>query len=148
MKKNDPPVIIEQVFTKPINTVWNSLIDPDQMRQWFFENIPSFKPEIGFETKFDVKSQDRVFPHLWKVVDVNPGIMITINWKYEGFSGDSLVKFELSEENGLTKLRLSVEILSSFQDDIPEFRRESCITGWEYFLKNRFKSYLEKLDKS
>jgi len=49
MRKNDEPIIVEQTFNRSIDTVWNSVTEIDQMRQWYFENIPSFKPEVGFE---------------------------------------------------------------------------------------------------
>ncbi len=95
MKKNDDPVIVEQSFNTPIEVVWNAITEIDQMRQWYFENIPSFKPEVGFETQFNIKNEDRNFLHLWKVTDVVPLNRITYNWKYEGYPGDSYVGFEL-----------------------------------------------------
>jgi hypothetical protein len=39
---------------------------------------------------------------------------------------------------------LTVEVLEDFPDDIPEFRRESCIGGWNYFINHRLKEYLDK----
>ena len=96
MRKNDEPIIVEQTFNTSIDTVWNSITEIDQMRQWYFENIPSFKPEVGFETQFNVQSQDRNFLHMWKVTEVVPLKMIIYNWKYEGYPGDSFVVFEFS----------------------------------------------------
>jgi hypothetical protein len=31
-----------------------------------------------------------------------------------------------------------------FMDGIPEFKRESGLAGWEYFLNKSLKDYLEK----
>ena len=42
------------------------------MRQWYFENIPAFKAEVGFETQFEIHNQGRIFPHRWKVTKVVP----------------------------------------------------------------------------
>ena len=67
MKKNDEPVIVEQTYNTSMDTVWKSITEIDQMRQWFFENIPSFKPEVRFNTQFNVQSHDRNFLHMWKV---------------------------------------------------------------------------------
>jgi uncharacterized protein YndB with AHSA1/START domain len=131
-------------YNKPINDVWNSITKIDQMRQWYFESIPSFKPEVGFETQFNVKSQGRNFMHLWTVTDVVPSKMLAYNWKYENISGDSLVKFELFEENNLTKLRLTHQVLEDFPDDIPEFKRESGVEGWTFFISKSLKVFLEK----
>jgi len=54
MKKNEEPIIVEQTFNTSVDTVWNALTEIDQMRKWYFESIPSFKPEVGFETQFNV----------------------------------------------------------------------------------------------
>jgi hypothetical protein len=113
------------------------------MRQWFFKDIPAFIPEVGFETQFNVKSQDRNFLHLWKITEVIPLKKITYNWKYEDYPGDSLVTFEISEQNNLTTIKITTLILESFPQDIPEFTRESYVEGWTYFIKKSLKEFLE-----
>jgi len=144
MKKNEPLIIVEQTFNKSIEKVWRSITEIDHMRQWYFENIPDFKPEIGFETQFMIVNKGRKFLHLWKVTEVIPQRKITYTWKFKDYAGDSYVDFDLFEQKEGTKLRLTVHVLEDFSDDIPEFRRESCIGGWEYFIKKRLKEYLEK----
>jgi len=143
MKKDDDPIIIEQKFQKPPESVWDAITDIRQMRQWYFENIPDFKPEVGFKTQFEVRSGDRIFPHRWKITEVIPSKKITYNWKYDGYPGDSFVTFELFPHNDQTLLRLTTEIVEDFPQDIPEFRRESCVGGWTYFIQNSLKDYLE-----
>lgn len=49
------------------------------MRQWFFENIESFKPEVGFETQFNVQAESRNFLHMWKIIEVVPMKKIVYN---------------------------------------------------------------------
>ena len=144
MKKNEEPIIIEQTFNTSIDAVWKTIKDIDQMRKWYFENIPSFKPEVGFETRFNVQTQDRDFMHLWKVTEVVPLKKLAYNWKYESISGDSFVNFELFEENKMTKLILTHQVLEDFPDDIPEFKRESGVEGWTFFINKSLKEFLEK----
>jgi len=114
------------------------------MHKWYFESIHSFKPEVGFKTRFSVESNGRIFTHLWNVNEVIQDKLITYSWKYEQYNGDSLVKFELSEENRLTKLRLTHQVLEDFPDGIPEFRRESGLEGWKFFISKSLKEFLEK----
>ncbi len=64
------------------------------------------------------------------------------NWRYKEYSGDPFVTFELFENENYVQLRLVAEIIRSFPSDIPEFTRESCIGGWEYFIKSSLKEYL------
>ena len=144
MRKNDEPIIVEQIFNNSSEEVWNSITDIEQMRQWYFENIPSFKPEVGFETHFNVQSQDRNFLHMWKVTEVVPLKLIRYNWKFKEYPGDSFVVFELFKEKNLIKLRVTNQVKESFPDDIPEFSRESGVEGWTFFIKKRLKEFLEK----
>jgi len=144
MKKNEEPIIVEQTFNASVDTVWSAITGIEQMRQWYFESIPSFEPEVGFTIQFIVQSQDKIFLHKWKVTEVIPMKKIAYNWKYEGISGDSFVKFELFEENKMTKLRLTHQVLEDFPDDIPEFKRESGLEGWKFFIKKNLRDFLEK----
>jgi len=143
MKTSDEPIIVEQSFNSSIESVWDSITDIEQMRLWYFENIPAFKPEIGFETQFSVQSNDRNFLHMWKVTEVQPLKMIKYSWTFEGYPGKSTVTFELLKQDTLTKLKLTVDILENFPEDISEFTRESCIAGWKYFITNRLKDFLK-----
>ena len=143
MKTTDKPIIVEITLPFPIEKVWRAITELPQMHKWFFEQIENFEPIVGFETRFDVKSESRVFPHLWKVTEVNPPYIITTNWKYEGYTGNSLVTFHLSEAKGKTNLKVITKIVEDFQDDVPEFSKESCLGGWHYFL-DKLNSYLQQ----
>lgn len=144
MKATDPPVVVEQSYDAPIETVWKALTDIDWMRQWYFDNIPDFKAEVGFKTRFLVSNEGRSFPHMWKVTAVEPGRKIAYDWRFDGYPGDGFVVFDLSPRGSATALRLTMTIRETFPDDIPEFRRESCIAGWDFFLKDRLKKFLER----
>ena len=142
MRKGDPPIIVEQSFEASIDTVWSAITEVDQMRQWYFENIPAFKAEVGFETQFEITNQGRVFPYRWKVTKVVPLKTLEYNWKYDGYPGDSFVAFELFEQNDRTKLRLTARVVESFPEDIPEFTRESGVGGWTYFITQSLRTFL------
>ena len=135
MKVSEPLIEVKQRFQQPIEKVWKALTDVNEMRQWFFENIPAFDPSVGFKTQFTIESEDRQFPHLWEVTEVVPFQKIVYNWKYEGYKGDSFVTFQLSEVDNQTQLCLTTKATEDFPDTIPEFKRDSCIAGWNYFIK-------------
>lgn len=142
MKITDRPIVVEQVFAASIPKVWSAITTHEEMTQWFFENIASFIPEVGFETQFKIRSEERVFTHQWKITEVIPFRKITYNRKYEEYPGDSLVSFELFAEKNKVRLRLSMIVVEDFPDEIPEFSRTSCIEGWHYFLGGNLKNYL------
>ncbi len=68
---------------------------------------------------------------------------ISYNWKYKNYLGDSNVIFELFKKHEHTLLRLTTVILEDFPDEIPEFTRESCLGGWNYFITKSLKNYLD-----
>ncbi len=144
MKQTEEPVVVEQVYDAPLNKVWKAITELDEMRKWYFENINSFEPRVGFETQFTIKNEDRIFVHLWKITGVEINLKISYEWRYEGYPGKAVSDFELFSLGEKTKLRLSLTVLEDFPDDVPEFRRQSCVDGWEYFLKDRLKLYLAK----
>lgn len=143
MNIDEAPVIVEETFAVPVATAWTAITDINEMRQWYFENIPSFEAKVGFETQFDVPCGDRNFPHVWRVTAVEPLKLLRYDWRFEGYDGDSFVTFELlPQDDGTTVVRLTHKVRESFPDDIPEFKRESCEGGWTYFIKDRLKEYL------
>jgi uncharacterized protein YndB with AHSA1/START domain len=143
MNKDEKPVIVKQAFDSSIESVWNAVTNINQMRQWYFDNIPAFSPEPGFETSFYVSSGSRNFLHMWKVIEAVPNKRIKYTWKYDGCAGDSFVVFELSGQGDLTELTLTHQILEDFQDSVPEFTRESCEEGWKFFIQKSLKEFLE-----
>ena len=143
MKKTDKPIIVEETYDAEPASVWAAITEPQQMRKWFFENIPAFEPRVGFSVEFNVDTGGRTFPHLWRITKVVPGKLIKYNWKYGGYEGDSYVTFDLKPLKDSTKLRLTHIIVEDFQEGIPEFERESCIGGWKYYIQQRLKEYLE-----
>lgn len=140
---NSEPIVFEYVFHSTIDDVWDAITDPTEMRQWYFEQIESFKAEVGFQTQFEVAFDGKRFVHQWQVLEVIPRRRIAYSWRYEGYRGDSSTIWELTPVGSGIKLRLLVEGLETFPQEMPEFTRESCIQGWTYFLGDRLKKFLE-----
>ena len=114
MKAHDEPVVVEQVFSASRDAVWKAITEIDQMRQWYFDNIPAFEPEVGFETQFTVTNEGRVFPHRWRVTEVVPLRKITYDWRFDDYPGHGLVTFELSPQGDGTTLKLTNIVLEDF----------------------------------
>jgi len=143
LKKSDEPIIIVEEFKQSVERLWAALSEVDLMKHWFFSNIPDFKAEPGFKTRFPVLSGERKFTHLWKILEVIPQQKLCYNWKYEEYAGDSNICFTISRLHEKTVVMIKIDILEDFEDGIPEFERESCIAGWNYFLGERLKKYVE-----
>ncbi|MEZ2414703.1 SRPBCC domain-containing protein [Muriicola sp. E247] len=142
MKKSDSPIIIKVNFNKGQGILWNALTQLSEMKKWYFEVLKTFEAREGFKTSFKVSSEDRMFTHKWKVIEVIPGQKITYSWQFDEYPGKSTSTFEISGNEHKSELTLTVLVQEDFPSGIPEFKRESCISGWEYFLKGNLKDYL------
>lgn len=144
MKTTDEPIIISEIFAHPAARVWAAITDHREMLKWYFDNLSDFQPKVGFKTDFLIEHEDRRYHHRWAVTDVVPCKRITYEWVMDGYPGRSETVWELKDEGDATTLTFTCTILEDFPSEIPEFKRESGVKGWNYFLKDRLKSYLEK----
>lgn len=135
-------IIVKQQFSASTNVLWSAITEQDQMIEWFFENIPNFNPKVGFKTQFLIENNGRKFTHLWEIVKVVQTQKIIYNWSYLEYPGEGLVSFELIENELGSLLTLTNKWIDDLPQDIPEFSRESCLGGWQYFINGRLKDYL------
>lgn len=142
-KENE--IHIEQVLPVAPEVAWAYLTEPRHMKHWFFEDMPDFKAETGFETGFVMHSDTRDFSAHWRVEEVMPETLLRVAWTYAEYPGKGRVTFEVIPEVGQTRVVVRNSGLETFPQDIPEFKPESCRGGWEYFLNQRLKAYAEGL---
>ncbi len=138
-------VTVEHFFQLTAQGLWDAITKERQMRQWFFKEMTSFKPEVGFETSFVVDAGERSFEHLWKVDEVIPFKKLVLDWRYNGYDGQSQVTFLLESKGVGTYLTLIHEGVDSFSQNIQEFAFESCLKGWQYFIKERLVRFADKI---
>ena len=142
MKTIDPPIIVSAIYPCSPEELWLTITKLDFMGKWYFDNIPEFKAIEGFKTKFAVSSETRTFTHNWEVTNVDKGKSIQYTWTFDEYPGESYSRFDiLSINENETQLTLTCIVTADFPIDIPEFKRESCEGGWNYFLNDRLKTY-------
>jgi uncharacterized protein YndB with AHSA1/START domain len=143
MKNN--PVVVERIYNAPLEKVWAAITDVKQMRQWYFPSLEEFEPEAGFETRFDVPHDGKIFPHIWKVTEVVPYKKISYDWRFGGFPGNSVVSFELfDEDDDKTKIVLTHDKLETFDGvSHPDLAAENFVQGWTHFIGTALKDYVE-----
>ncbi len=144
MKKSDHPIITKQIFNTSKEQLWNAITSPEKMKQWYFEIMPDFKPEVGFKTNFRISVEDRQYTHQWEVTEVVKQERIRYNWNYKEHPGDSYVDFEIKTKEHQLELIVTCQITEDFPQDLPEFKRESAIAGWSYLIQDSLVKFLEK----
>jgi uncharacterized protein YndB with AHSA1/START domain len=144
MKTNKPPIQLTYNLASHPSTVWEALTQLPKMRLWFFDNIPAFEAQVGFKTSFAVQSEDRTFTHQWLITEVVPNKTISYQWQYLEYAGQAKLSFILTPTANGSSLEVLMHVTEDFPDGIPEFKRESCIGGWNYFIGQRLATYLNQ----
>lgn len=143
MRRDEEPVVVAQNYPCSVDLLWEAITDIDRMRDWYFDCIPAFRAELGFKTQFDVDTGERIFTHNWEVVEVESGRRIAYSWRFDGYPGESVSVFEVTGDETSSKLTLTCIVNEDFPDDVPEFTRDSCLGGWNYFIKDSLSKYLD-----
>lgn len=137
------PIVFERVYNAPVSRVWKAITDSEQMKQWYFD-IAEFRAEPGFQFRFTGGAPDGIqYVHLSTVKEVIENKKLSYSWRYEGFEGDSLVTFELFDEDGKTRLRLTHEGLETFPAN-PDFARKNFEGGWNEITGRMLKEFVEQ----
>lgn len=139
---NNKPFVIEAVFDAPVARVWDALTQNELMKKWYFD-LADFKAVPGFEFIFVAGGKGDVsYKHICKVTEVVARKKLSYSWRYDGYPGTSLVLFELFEEEGKTRLRLTHSGLETFASSGPDFAPENFAEGWTSIVGNSLKGFL------
>jgi uncharacterized protein YndB with AHSA1/START domain len=136
------PFTIERTYNAPVEKVWKAITDKEDMKQWYFE-FPEFRAEVGFEFQFYGGTEERQYLHLCRITEVIPLRKLSYSWRYEGYEGDTLVTFELWDENGKTGLRLTHTGLETLPANNPDMARENFVNGWTEITGVLLKDFVE-----
>jgi len=140
---NTDPIIIERVFHAPAEKVWQAINDKAEMKNWYFD-LTELKAEVGFQFQFSGGPYPEVqYLHLCEVTEVVPEKKITYSWRYDGYTGNSFVTFELFEQGDSTLLRLTHTGLETFPAENTDFAKKNFVEGWTHIIHTSLKDYLE-----
>jgi uncharacterized protein YndB with AHSA1/START domain len=135
MSRNAKPLVLERELQAPANLVWEALTDIRLLQKWQ-PYFTSFKPEVGFVTRFELgREGGRQYTHICEVTEVVEGKRLTYSWRYEGYEGDSYVTFELDARGSQqTKVTLTHTITEGFPASNPDFALRNFAEGWTNIL--------------
>ncbi|MFO1524475.1 MAG: SRPBCC domain-containing protein [Turneriella sp.] len=136
-------VKLERLLDARIEVVWQALIQKDEMKNWFFA-LADFQADVGFTFQFvGGPTPERQYTHLCEVKEVIPQKKLSYSWRYEGYSGDSLVAFELVAQGSKTLLRFSHAGLDTFPADAPDLAAKNFAEGWNHIILKALPNYIE-----
>lgn len=139
------PIIVEKIVNAPVSRVWKAITDTAQMKEWYFD-ITGFEPKVGAEFRFEGGTPERTYVHLCKVTEVIVNEKLQHSWRYEGYEGDSIVTWELTDMGGgKTKVTLTHTGLETFPR-IEDFARKNFEAGWNEIVPILLPNFVEKQD--
>ena len=77
------PLIKEFYYNAPIEKVWETLIDTDKMKEWYFPQLQKFEPVVGYTFQFDDDSH--AYHKEWIVTKIVAGKTLAHSWAYKGY---------------------------------------------------------------
>ena len=135
--------VIERTFDAPIEKVWNAISTKEQMKQWYFD-LEEFKPEVGFEFRFEAGDENTKYLHICRITEVVPGKKLVHSWRYDGHDAETYVTWELFDEGDKTRLRLTHEGLERIAKYGTAFAKENFVAGWTDIIGRSLKEFVEK----
>ena len=113
------------------------------MKQWYFD-VPGFKAGKGFKFEFvSGPTPERQYVHVCEIVEVIPERKLAHTWVYKGYEGSSTVTFELFDEDGKTRLKLTHSGINSFPASNTDFAIGNFEKGWTEIVNVSLKKFLE-----
>jgi len=145
---DNQPIVVEQILNAPPAKVWKAITDKNEMKNWYFD-LTEFRAESGFKFQFfGGPSPERQYLHLCQITEAIPEKKLTYNWRYEGYSGNSIVTFEMFEQENKTLLKLTHTGLETFPKENPDLAKENFMEGWNHIIHTTLKEYFETSRKS
>jgi uncharacterized protein YndB with AHSA1/START domain len=141
MEKHEP-LVVETTINAPSSKVWKALTTAEDISQWIMP-VKEFKPEVGFEFKFIGHDNGKDYPTSCKVVEIIHNKKLSYTWSFDEAPAYSLVTYELTEENGKTKLKLTHEGLENIPAGHPDLSKERHLEGWTMIIKTGIKNLVE-----
>jgi len=134
-------VVVERTLNSPIGKVWSAISEKEKISQWLFP-IDDFKPEVGFEFRFIGGKDNISYLHVCRVTEVIKNSKLTYSWRYEGFSGNSFVTFELLATGNQTHLKVIHQGLETLPVSKSDFLNGTYVPDWSMMIQS-LKTILE-----
>ena len=140
---NNGSLIIEKTMNAPVEKVWAAITDKNAMKQWGFD-VAEFRPEVGFEFRFEGGDGCNNFLHNCRILEVIQNKKLVYTWQYEGYAGDSVVTYELFAEGSKTRVKLTHEGLETIAVNGPAFAVSNFEAGWNEIIGKVLKEIVEE----
>lgn len=125
-------IAVERNFDSPIRQVWKALTIPEILEKWFMKT--EFKLDVGTEFRFHGKPREG-----WdgvikcKFTEIDPPSRLCYTWAGNHVGNITYVKWELTETENGTKLKLEHSGFSEVSISPIDWFQEH-VKGWNRYI--------------
>jgi uncharacterized protein YndB with AHSA1/START domain len=140
-------VTTTQVYKNSPEEVWKALSDEQALQKWFFP-VRNYQFEVGKEFTFHESEDSDKFLHKCRFTEIVPMKRIAYSWAFpERSQGSSVVTWTLEPQGAFTKVMLTHSGLETFADAGDDFKPENFQFGWDHFVHDVLRLYLNGIEK-
>ena len=138
---NTEPVVKETTIDASPAKVWMALTEKDRIGKWL---MPTHDFELKVGTTFNMtgKSKDIEYHHICTITEIVPKKKLSYTWAVKDKLSDTLVTYELEEQEGKTKLTLTHSGWDKVKLTTEGTHRDDYNNGWEQVIPG-LKKYIE-----
>ena len=139
---------ITRIFNVSAEALWKAITEREQLKQWYFDFDDSFRLEKNAEFEWTAGDPaGKQWLHKGRILEITKGKKLMHSWEYPGYSGSSVVTWELNVLNeNSTELVLTHEFVIPFDKDVEELRREHFEKGWNAIITISLPDYINKIN--
>lgn len=137
---NTQPFVKELTLNAPISKVWGAITEQQQIAKWLMPS-ENFKLEKGNVFKM-MGGKEHNIVHICKIIEIIPEKKLSYTWAVENMLSDTLVTYELEEQDDKTKLTLTHSGWDKVTLAKPGADRDAYNNGWDQVLPG-LKKYID-----
>ncbi|WP_333879150.1 SRPBCC family protein [Flavobacterium sp.] len=146
MEKTDNSLSLIKRYKASAATLWKVITERDHLKQWYFDFAEDWQLKIGQTFEWSAgDTEDKQWLHRGVMLEIIPNRKLVHSWEYPGYSGTSVVTWELQPvDESTTELHFSHVFTIPFDVTEPALKRENFDMGWNHILNISLVEYLEK----
>lgn len=138
---NTQPVVKEITIDAPVSRVWDALTKKEQIAKWLMPS-DNFELTVGATFNMTGSSKGVEYPHICTITEIVPEKKLSYTWAVKDKLSDTLVTYELEEQEGKTKLTLTHSGWDKITLATEGAFRNDYNNGWEQVIPG-LKKYVE-----
>ena len=135
---------LKKIYNTSAEMLWQIITEREHLKQWYFDFADDWQLKIGQVFEWSAgDTESKQWLHRGVMLDIIPNQKLVHSWEYPGYSGTSVVTWELHPIDAkTTELHFSHIFTIPFDEKEPAFKRENFEMGWSHILNISLQDYI------